>query len=271
MIQADEHYIPLYDIRLLAGRNLFPSDTLKEVVINENLSKTLGFQRPEEALGKQLYTWNRNVSIVGVVADFHKYSYKEPIRPLMIAGMACTDLAVRLDTKGHSGREAHAAIARIERQWKTVYPHAPFEYGFFDEELAKFYKREQTMEWLLDIATGITLLISCIGLFGLTLFMTRRRTREIGIRKVMGADVKDIVILLGKDFVRLVLLALVIASAGGWYLTHRWLQDYAYRVGIGVDVFLLAGGVLMGLTALTVGLQSMKAATVNPVESLRVE
>ncbi|HVU96517.1 MAG TPA: ABC transporter permease [Puia sp.] len=271
LIQSDEHYLPLYDIKLLAGRNLFPSDTMKEVLINENMSRELGFRRPDEALGKQLYTWNRNVSIVGVVADFHKYSYKEPIRPLMIAGMACTDLAVRLDTKGHSGREVRAAIARIERQWKTVYPHTPFEYGFFDEELAKFYKREQTMEWLLDIATGITLLISCIGLFGLTLFTTRRRTREIGIRKVMGADVKDIVILLGKDFVRLVLLALVIASAGGWYLTHRWLQDYAYRVGIGVDVFLLAGGVLMGLTSLTVGLQSMKAATVNPVESLRVE
>jgi len=271
MIQADEHYLPLYDIRLLAGRNLFPSDTMKEVVINENLSKTLGFQSPEEALGKQLYTWNRNVSIVGVVADFHKYSYKEPIRPLLIAGMACTDLAVRLDTKGQTSREAHATIARVERQWKAVYPHKPFEYGFFDEELAKFYKREQTMQWLLDIATGITLLISCIGLFGLTLFTTRRRTREIGIRKVMGADVKDILLLLGKDFVRLVLLALVIASAGGWYLTHRWLQDYAYRVGIGVDVFLLAGGVLMGLTALTVGLQSMKAATANPVESLRSE
>lgn len=271
MIQADEHYLPLYDIKLLSGRNFFPSDTLKEVVINENLSKELGFQNPDEAIGKQLYTWNRNVSIVGVVADFHKYSYKEPIRPLLIAGMACTDLAVRLDTKGKTSREAHAAIARVERQWKTVYPHKPFEYGFFDEELAKFYKREQTMEWLLDIATGITLFISCIGLFGLTLFTTERRTREIGIRKVMGAEVKDILILLGKDFIRLVLLALVIASAGGWYLTHRWLQDYAYRVGIGVDVFLLAGGALMVLTALTVGLQSMKVARVNPVESLRSE
>ena len=271
MIQADEHYLPLYDIKLLAGRNLFPSDTIKEVVINENLSKVLGFQNPEEALGKLLNTWNRNVTIVGVVADFHKYSYKEPIRPLLIAGMACTDLAVRMDTKGQTSREAHATIARVERQWKTVYPHKPFEYGFFDEELAKFYKREQTMEWLLDIATGITLFISCIGLFGLTLFTTERRTREIGIRKVMGADVKDILLLLGKDFIRLVLLALVIASAGGWYLTHRWLQDYAYRVWIGVDVFLLAGGALMVLTALTVGLQSMKAARVNPVTTLRSE
>jgi len=270
-IQADEHYIPLYDIRLLAGRNLFPSDTMKEVVINESLSKTLGFRKPYEAIGKQLYTWNRNVSIVGVVADFHKYSYKEPIQPLLIAGMACTDLAVRLDTKGKSAQEAHAAIARVERQWKTVYPHKPFEYSFFDEELAKFYKRERTMEWLLNIATGITLLISCIGLFGLTLFTTERRTREIGIRKVMGASLKDILLLLGRDFVALVLIAVTIASAGGWWLTHRWLQDYAYRVSVGADVFLLAGAALMVLTVLTVGLQSMKAAMVNPVKSLRSE
>jgi hypothetical protein len=244
---------------------------MKEVVINESLSKTLGFRKPYEAIGKQLYTWNRNVSIVGVVADFHKYSYKEPIQPLLIAGMACTDLAVRLDTKGKSAQEAHAAIARVERQWKTVYPHKPFEYSFFDEELAKFYKRERTMEWLLNIATGITLLISCIGLFGLTLFTTERRTREIGIRKVMGASLKDILLLLGRDFVALVLIAVTIASAGGWWLTHRWLQDYAYRVSVGADVFLLAGAALMVLTVLTVGLQSMKAAMVNPVKSLRSE
>jgi len=152
-----------------------------------------------------------------------------------------------------------------------MYPHKPFEYDFFDEELAKFYKREQTMEWLLNIATGITLFISCIGLFGLTLFTTARRTREIGIRKVMGANVKDILVLLGRDFVWLVLIALVIASAGGWYLTHRWLQDYAYRVSVGVDVFLLAGGALLTLTVLTVGLQSMRAAIAKPAESLRSE
>ena len=271
MIQADDHYIPLYGIRLLAGRNLFASDTMKELVINENMSKVLGFKNPEEAIGKQLYDWNKNLTIVGVVADFHKYSYKEPIRPLEIAGRASTDFAVRLDSKGRSASELHSIIARVGRQWKTMYPHRPFEYEFFDEELARFYKQEQTMEWLLDIATAITLLISCIGLFGLTLFTTRRRTREIGIRKVMGAGVKDIVLLLGKDFVRLVLIALAIASAGGWYFTHRWLQDYAYRITVGMDVFLLAGGALLVVTALTVGIQSAKAALVNPVVSLRSE
>jgi len=270
-IIADEHYIQLYGIRLLEGRNLFPSDTLKEVVINESLSKALGFRSPEQAIGKQIYTWNKYVPIVGVVADFHKYSYRAPIQPLLIAGIACTDIAVRLDTRGRSAGEARAILARIGRQWNTFYPHRPFEFSFFDDDIAQLYQREQTMEWLMDIATGITLLISCIGLFGLTLFTTAGRTREIGIRKVMGARVTDILTLLGKDFVVLMLIALVIASAGGWYGMHWWLQDYAYRVSIGADVFLLAGGALLLVTVLTVGAQSLKAALVNPIKSLRTE
>ena len=270
-ITADEYYIRLYGIRLLAGRNLFPSDTLKEVVINESLSKTLGFRSPDQAIGKQIYTWNKYVPIVGVVADFHKYSYRAPIQPLLIAGIACTDIAVRLDTRGKSAGEARAILTRVGRQWKAFYPHRPFEFTFFDDDIAQLYQREQTMEWLMDIATGITLLISCIGLFGLTLFTTERRTREIGIRKVMGARVTDILTLLGRDFVVLVLIAVVIASAGGWYGMHWWLQDYAYRVSIGADVFLLAGGVLLLVTVLTVGAQSLKAALGNPIKSLRTE
>ncbi len=268
-IMADEHYIQLYGIRLLAGRNLFPSDTLKEIVINESLSKALGFRSPDEAIGKQIYTSNEYVPIVGVVYDFHKYSYRAPIQPLLIAGSACTDIAVRLETKGRSAGEVRAILARIERQWKIFYPHRTHELRFFDDEIAQLYQREQTMEWLMDIATGITLLISCIGLFGLTLFTAARRTREIGIRKVMGAGVMDILTLLGKDFVLLMLVALVIASAGAWYGMHRWLQNYAYRVSIGADVFLLAGGALLLVTVLTVGAQALKAALVNPIKSLR--
>ena len=270
-VGADEHYIPLYGIRLLAGRNLFPSDTIKEAVINETLSRRLGFRSPEEAVGKLVYTWGKNVPIVGVVADFHEFSYKEAIEPLMLVGRASTDLQLRMDTKGRSTAEVRIILGRIERQWHTVYPHKVFNYSFFDEWIAQLYRREQTMEWLMNIATAITVFISCIGLFGLTLFTTERRTREIGIRKVLGAGVKDILTLLGKDFVRLVMIALVIASAGGWYFMHRWLQDYVYRAKLGPDVFLLAGGFLLVVTLLTVGVQSLRAALVNPVRSLRSE
>src|SRR6202042_1670924 len=128
-----------------------------------------------------------------------------------------------------------------------------------------------TMEWLMNIATVVTLFISCIGLFGLTLFTTERRTREIGIRKVLGARVGDILVMLGKDFVVLVGIALVVASAGGWWLMHRWLQDFAYRVSIGAEVFLLAGGALLSVTVVTVGAQALRAALINPVRSLRSE
>ena len=200
------------------------------------------------------------------MADFHKYSYHAPIQPLLIAGIACADIAVRLGTRGRTAGEVRAILARIERQWKIFNRHRPFEFSFLDDDIAQLYQREQTMEWLMDIATGITLLISCVGLFGLTLFTTARRTREIGIRKVLGAGVTDILTLLGKNFVVLVLIALVIASAGGWYGMHWWLQDYAYRVSIGADLFLLAGGALLLVTVVTVGAQSVRAAMANTVK-----
>ena len=270
-ILADEHYLDLYKIRLLAGRSAFASDTLREVVINESLSNLLGFVRPDQAIGQQITNRGVSVPIVGVVADFHKYSYREPIQPLLIAVMRCTDIAFRMDTRGQPTGSAKAILARVEQQFKTFYPHEPFEFSFLDDEIAQMYQREQTMEWLMNIATVVTLFISCIGLFGLTLFTTERRTREIGIRKVLGARVGDILVMLGKDFVVLVGIALVVASAGGWWLMHRWLQDFAYRVSIGAEVFLLAGGALLVVTVLTVGVQALRAALMNPVRSLRSE
>jgi putative ABC transport system permease protein len=270
-IKADEHYLDLYNIRLLAGRDAFASDTLREVVINESLSKLLGFSRPEQAIGQKIATWGVSVPIVGVVADFHKYSYHQPIQPLLIAVMPCTDIAFRMDTRGQPAGSAKAILSRVEQQFKAFYPHAPFEFSFLDDEIAQMYEREQTMEWLMNIATVVTLFISCIGLFGLTLFTTARRTREIGIRKVLGARISDILVMLGKDFVVLVGIALVLASAGGWWLMHLWLQDFAYRVSIGVGVFLLAGGALLVVTAITVGAQALRAALANPVKSLRTE
>jgi ABC-type antimicrobial peptide transport system permease subunit len=270
-ILADEHYLGLYGIQLLAGRGAFASDTLREVVINESLSKLLGFSRPEQAIGQKITNRGVSVPIVGVVADFHKYSYREPIQPLLIAVMRCTDIAFRMDVRGERAGSAKAILARVEQQFNAFYPHEPFEISFLDDEIAQMYAREQTMEWLMNIATVVTLFISCIGLLGLTLFTTERRTREIGIRKVLGARVSDILLLLGKEFVVLVGIALVVASAVGWYLMHRWLEDFAYRVSVGVGVFLLAGGALLVVTVLTVGVQALRAALVNPVRSLRVQ
>jgi putative ABC transport system permease protein len=270
-IKADENFIPLYGLRMLAGRNLEPSDTLREVVINETLSKALGFRRPEDAIGKMLFTWNKNVPIAGVVADFHKRSFHEPVKPLLIAAMACTDLAIRLDTKGKSVGEARAILDRVQRVWKQFYPHMPFEFSFLDDEIAQLYTKEATMSWLMKIATGITLFISCIGLFGLTMFTAERRTKEIGIRKVLGATVRDIVLLLGRDFVWLVGLAFVIAAPVAWIFMHRWLEDYAYRISFGPGLFVVSAFSLLVITLATVSWHSVRAALANPVESLRQE
>lgn len=270
-IKADEYFIPLYGIRLLAGRNLLPGDTLKEVVINESLSKMLGFANPAKAIGQSIYTWNKYVPIAGVVADFHQASFHESIKPMLITSLACTDMAVKLDTKNRSAADIKAILTRVESQWKEFYPDIPFEYTFLDESLALLYQKEQTTAWLMNIATGITIFISCIGLFGLTMFTTARRTREIGIRKVLGASVPDIVALLGKDFIILVIIALFIAAPVAWLFMQQWLEDYAYRIPLGVDIFLIAGAAILFITLLTVSLQSVKAAIVNPVKSLRTE
>lgn len=270
-IKADENFIPLYGMRLLAGRNLSPSDTIKELIINETLSRNLGFKSPEQALGKSIYTWNKFCPIVGVVADFNQASFHEAIRPLLIAGMACTDIAIRLDTRHRSAGEVKAILGRVERQWREIYPHTPFAYTFLDESLAQLYQKEQTSAWLINIATGITIFISCIGLLGLTMFTTERRAKEISIRKVLGAGLPDIVALLSKDFVILIVLALFIASPVAWFFMHKWLQDFVYRVPFGPDIFLIAGISILFISLFTISFQSIRSALANPVKALRTE
>jgi putative ABC transport system permease protein len=270
-IKADEHFIPLYGIRLLSGRNLLPSDTIKEVVINETLSKLLGFKNPEQALGQSIFTWNKYCPIVGVVGDFHQASFRTSIRPMLIAGMACTDIVVKLRTGNKSADETKIILGSVEAQWKKFYPHTSFEYNFLDKSLAQMYKQEQTIAWLMNIATGITIFISCIGLFGLTLFTTEKRTKEIGIRKILGAGITDIVALLSRDFVVLVIIGMAIASPVAWWVMRHWLQDFAYRIPLSIDIFLTAGLALLLITLLTTAFQSIKAALANPVKSLRTE
>ncbi len=271
MIKGDENYIPLYKIRLLSGRNLLPSDTMREVVVNESLSRLLGFTEPEQAIGKMIFTRNKIVPIVGVVADFHKSSFREVVKPLLITGMACTDLAIRLETKNRPASEARIILSRVQEEWKNFYPHTPFEFSFLDDEIAQLYRKEQTTSWLMKIAMGITLFICCIGVFGLTMFTAQRKTKEIGIRKVLGASISDILVLMGKDFMYLVLFALIIASPIAWLFMNRWLQDFAYRISFGPDLFLLSGAALLAVTLITVSWYSLKAARSNPVNSLKVE
>ncbi|WP_229367797.1 FtsX-like permease family protein [Fibrisoma limi] len=270
---GDENYIPLYQLRVVAGRNMMPTDTLRELVINQTYVKALGFKQPAEAIGKLLSFNGRDYPIAGVVADFHENSLHAPIRPTFIAYMPgmSKDIAVKLATKGKQVSDVRTSLAAIEDAWQTVYPDKEFSYTFLDDSIARLYESDQKIARLVNTATAIAILISCMGLFGLATFTAQQRTKEIGVRKVLGASVVSIITLLSADFVKLVFIAFLIASPIAWWITGKWLEEFAYRVDVAWWVFILAGVLAMGIALLTVSFQSVKAALMNPVKSLRSE
>jgi len=209
--------------------------------------------------------------VVGIIKDFHAKSLHEPIAPFYITfGDALeSTVSVKLSTEGRSADHMSAMLTRLEAAWKEVYPNKKFEYSFFDETIARLYEKEQKTARIMNIAMAIAIFISCMGLFGLAAFIAEQRTKEIGIRKVLGATVTDIVSMLSVDFIRLVVIAIVIASPVAYYFMHRWLQDFAYRVPMSWWIYAAAGGGALVIALLTVGWQAIRAATANPVESLR--
>jgi putative ABC transport system permease protein len=277
--RVDENYIPLYGLKIVAGRNITTSDTAREFVINETYAKALGFKKPEQAVGKFLdysgVKGNIKLPIVGVVADFHLQSLRDPIKPLYILSETkyASGFNVKVKIAGKSADNFKAINAKMKKAYDEVYPNSNWEFDpkFFDETIANFYRKEQQFAQILNTATGIAIFISCMGLFGLVAFTTQRRTKEIGIRKVLGASVTQIVNLLSKDFLKLVILGIIIASPIAYWAMNKWLQDFAYRVDISWWIFALAGIVAIVIALLTVSYQSIKAALANPVKSLRTE
>jgi predicted permease len=276
---VDDKYIPMFGLKIVAGRNLINSDSAKEFVINEAYAKALGFKTPEQALGKMLIYGQENGSvklpIVGVVADFHIQPLHTTIKPLYFLAETRDEVGinVKIRSNGKSSTEFKGVLAKIEKAFNDVYPNSrqSFEPTFFDETIARFYDAEKRFAQILNTATGIAILISCMGLFGLVAFTTKQRTKEIGIRKVLGATVSQIVQLLSKDFLRLVMLGIVIASPIAYWVMKQWLQNFAYRIEISWWIFTLAGIVAIVIALLTVSYQAIKAALANPVKSLRTE
>jgi len=248
-IFADENFLPFYDIKLVAGHNYAHSDTINQLLINETAAKFLGFKNPDDAIGKFVFIGvsdrpnsTQNFPIVGVVKDFYAQSLHDPIKPLFIA--PSSDFSRMINVKlvfGKDPSQAKNTIAAVEKIWKQIYPDKSFEYSFFDETIAKFYEKEEKTSAIINASMLVAIFISCMGLFGLVAFTTEQRTKEIGIRKVLGASVSGITVMICKDFVVLVVLSLVIASPIAWYFMHRWLQDYPYRISISAWIFLMAG------------------------------
>ncbi|WP_420150284.1 ABC transporter permease [Spirosoma sp.] len=274
---VDEDYLPTLGIRLVQGRNFLGASPAEKsnVLINESAARMYGFtnQAAGSPIGKQISIVGdgtegsqRTYTVVGVVKDFHFESMHQPIAPLvMFYGHDNGQLALRIQTSDIPG-----LLRTVEQQWKTQTDN-PFEYSFLDERFNTIYQSEQRIGRLVSIFAALAVMIACLGLFGLAMFTAQQRTKEIGVRKVLGASVASVVSLLSKDFLKLVVLAIVIASPVAWYVMNQWLQDFAYRIAIEWWVFALAGILSIGIALLTISFQSIKAALVNPVKSLRSE
>jgi putative ABC transport system permease protein len=268
----DDRYLKTYGIGLVAGRNFTVREAelawekSAKLMVNETAARQLGFASPAKAAG-QVINWGQPYEIVGVVKDYHHQGLRQAIGPMIFLPRRSTaNLTIQLTTS-QIGRK----IAELEKLYKASYPGNPFEYYFVDERYNEQYKSEQQYGQLFTIASGLAIFIACLGLFGLATFMTEQRNKEIGVRKVLGASVTSIVTLLSKDFLKLVLVAIILACPIAWYAMNRWLQDFAYKIDIEWWVFGLAGLLAVSIALLTVSFQSVRAALMNPVNSLRSE
>ena len=272
---VDENYIPTLGMQMEKGRNFskdFPSDSTG-IIINEAAVKVLGFKDP---LKESLYRPNMNngnitgataYHIIGVVKDFNYSSMHNNVGPLIIQeGDNRGSIAIRINTKN-----IPSLIDKVESKWNSVAPGVPFNYSFMDADFNNIYTTEQQTGKLFITFAIFAIFIGCLGLFGMVTYAAEQRTKEIGVRKVLGASVSSIVTMLSKDFAKLVLIASVIAFPVAWWAMNKWLQSFAYRIHISWWVFVIAGLTAILIALITVSFQAIKAAVANPVESLRSE
>ncbi len=264
----DANFGDLMGLTLLNGRWLLPNSEADDynVVLNETAIKKLGI--PEPVVGRRFKFHQTEGQIVGIVKDFHYKSLHESIGPLVLYTNAWAHGNILIKTE--VGKVAEA-IAATKQAWEIYHPNKPFEYQFMDDSFDQLYKSEQKNASLFRLLAGLAIFISVLGLFGLAVFSTEQRAKEIGVRKVLGASIVGIISLLSKDFLKLIGMALLVACPLAYYLMEEWLTNYAYRIEIEVGVFLIAGILTIGVALLTVGMQSMKAAIANPVKTLRSE
>lgn len=268
----DARFLPAMEIKLAAGRNFREDGANKdEVIVSRETIRLLGFKKPEEAIGQKItlsMSENSKYStIIGVMADYHQQSLKGALLPMI---HWYSDIGSYYSLK-ISSQDIPQTLGRIKEIWSAQYPDHPFEYRFLNELFDQQYKADQQFGKIIEIFSAFTLFITCLGILGLTAYNINRRTKEIGIRKVLGASVTGIVTLLSKDFIKLVLIAVIIATPPAWYIMHRWLQNFAYRIEVEWWMFALAGSLTVIIALLTLSFQSVKAALVNPVRSLQTD
>lgn len=265
---ADAHYLETFGLQLVAGQNLQPSDTVREYLVNEQVVEKLNLKTPQDLIGKNIFVDGRKGMVVGVLRDFHNWSFQNAIAPIAISTQSdnYTTCAIKL-TPGHPGNTLEA----VERIWSGLYPEYYYEQQFMDEKMAEFLETETILLRLIRAFAGIAVFIGCLGLYGLAAFMAARKTKEVGIRKALGASIGSIFWIFGKEYARLLVIAFAVAAPLAWYVMHSWLQDYVYRINIGTSIFLFTIGLTALIAGLTVFAQTARAALTNPVKSLRSE
>ncbi|HUB60312.1 MAG TPA: ABC transporter permease [Puia sp.] len=270
---VDFDFIPQYQFKVIAGRafsRAFGADTMQSLILNEAAVRMLGYHRPEDALGRNFSQWGRKGKIIGVVRDFHYESLQQVIRPLSmrIEPDDCSEMSIKVNTTNLKG-----TIAGIEKAWRTIIPTRPFSYSFVDEMFDRQYRAEDRFGRLFLYFSVLAIFISCLGLLGLAWYSTVQRTKEIGVRKVLGASVGGIVGLLSKEFLWLVGIAFLIATPVSFWLMKGWLEGFYYRINIWSAwwIFILAGIGALAIALFTISFQAVKAALANPVNSLRTE
>ncbi|MES2730758.1 MAG: ABC transporter permease [Bacteroidota bacterium] len=271
LYEIDVDFIPHYQIQLVAGRAYareFPADTAKSLVINEAAAKLYGYANPQEVIGKRFSQWGREGTVIGVVKDFNFRSLHQQVEPLALRleprSSNCLSLLIKPG-------DMSTTLAQLERLWREVAPQRPFIYRFLDESFNRQYQADVHFGNVFGTFAGLAIFIACLGLYGLATFTAKQRTKEIGIRKVLGASVSSIVALLSQDFLKLVLVAILLATPLSYYAMIRWLEGFAYQVPIRASIFVWAGFSALLIALLTVSYQAIKAALANPVKSLRTE
>jgi putative ABC transport system permease protein len=269
-IPVDAEYRKTLGLSLAAGRDFFPDskeDQTNNLVINESAVRTFGWHSPEQAIGKKLSTSGKDGVVIGVLKDYHQHSLHESIGPVVLGiGDVVELVAIRYD-----GRNPRQLISSAATAWNGYFRGYAFDYRFMSEDFEAQYKKDEHFESLFGIAAGLSIAIACLGLLGLAVYTIRMRIKEIGIRKVLGASVFRITRLLSADTIRLVLIAVLIASPVAWISMERWLRQFAYKTSIAWWIFPLAALVAIGIALLTIGVTTIRAALTNPVTTLRAE
>jgi ABC-type antimicrobial peptide transport system permease subunit len=266
--RIDKNYLNLYGLNLLAGKNVEDLDTANGFVVNHEFARLAGFSNPDSMIGTELTYSERTFPVVGIVNDFHTVSLRNPIEPTALFNQtrSYNTIAIKANTAN-----LDKLISRAKEKWETSYPDHLFEYEFLDESIRKFYEGERKMATLLGVFTSIAIFIGCLGLFGLATFMTNQRTKEIGVRKVLGASVESIVLMFTREYAWLILIGFLVSAPLAGFAMQQFLNEFSYKIPLGFGIFALSLGTTVLIAVVTVGYKSISAAIVNPVKSLRYE